>query len=602
MLTGLEPMRHGVLSRNEMRTDGAALQLTQRRERIAPAIWDLLDSAGVPTSVINFPATHPANSGSGIAVSDYFAAAATPAEIDQSIWPPDSRDELKSLRLSSSDIDAASLLSFIPRAAEIDPRYDPRPALLKQILSQIATVHAVATAVIAKDNWRFAAVCCMGIGQVSQAFLPYHSAALHGISNRDSEWYGDVVTGAYRFHDLMLGRFIELAGPETLVILVSNHGLRMEAPIALPKTEREWMARSRGEGIAILAGPGVTPGTLPPNANLLDVAPTLLSLFGLQATPDMRGNIWAQVQASPSLSQANSIRPVQRRDEPQSTDADGNESLAFLQSLGYQEQEDPYAKIAAENLELDRLHITALAWIAEKKPLAALPILRHITQARPAVIDYQVTLALVHLNLGQVDRFREMAEQLSRIYLNSPLAAAAMGIAEALSHNPDQAKYWLKRSENLGTNSPAWLFTELGRAYQYLQDWAKAGEMFERAIAGDARIADAHAGLSVVQLKMNEHAAASRSAQRAVECNPADPANHYQLGLALLAAKDFAGARTALETVFRTNPDSIDAMKSLALVCEKLGDATSAQAMHRRIFELQSPLHISRMKASLSVP
>ena len=38
------------------------------------------------------------------------------------------------------------------------------------------------------------------------------------------ELYKDVVNSGYRFHDLMLGRLLQLAGPDPTVILCSDHG------------------------------------------------------------------------------------------------------------------------------------------------------------------------------------------------------------------------------------------------------------------------------------------------------------------------------------------------------------------------------------------
>ena len=44
------------------------------------------------------------------------------------------------------------------------------------------------------------------------------------------------MTGIYRFHDLMLGRLLELAGPDAYVMIVSDHGfesgpLRPRGPV-----------------------------------------------------------------------------------------------------------------------------------------------------------------------------------------------------------------------------------------------------------------------------------------------------------------------------------------------------------------------------------
>ena len=40
----------------------------------------------------------------------------------------------------------------------------------------------------------------------------------------DAAIYGNVINGMYRFHDILFGRLLELVGPQTTVILLSDHG------------------------------------------------------------------------------------------------------------------------------------------------------------------------------------------------------------------------------------------------------------------------------------------------------------------------------------------------------------------------------------------
>jgi tetratricopeptide (TPR) repeat protein len=207
---------------------------------------------------------------------------------------------------------------------------------------------------------------------------------------------------------------------------------------------------------------------------------------------------------------------------------------------------------------------------------------------RPAMLDYQVSLAQVYLTTGKIEKFRGLAEKLSHIYSNSPTAAAAMGIAETISQNYGKALQWLQKSEALSSNSQPWLFAELAKAYLRLEQWSKAQLMFEKAIAADDQIAEAYAGLSKVQLQRKENQAAAASARRAAELQPADPEIQYQLGLALLATDEYLEARRALECAVEAKPASIEMIKALAQASEKLGDSPHAKALYHRIFTLES--------------
>ena len=77
-------------------------------------------------------------------------------------------------------------------------------------------------------EWDFFAVYYRTIDEICHHFMQYHPPKMEGIPQDDFEMYKDVVSGAYRLHDLMLQRLLQLAGPETAVILVSDHGFHSD--------------------------------------------------------------------------------------------------------------------------------------------------------------------------------------------------------------------------------------------------------------------------------------------------------------------------------------------------------------------------------------
>jgi predicted AlkP superfamily phosphohydrolase/phosphomutase/Flp pilus assembly protein TadD len=597
MMTGVPPMRHGVLSWNQMRDDGSALQPTGRSARQVPAIWHLLEDQSIPTSVINFPATHPAQHLGATSVSNVFVDSTDPAEAAASVWPPALREDFSKLRIKPDEIDAASILSFIPKAAQINGRIDPRPGLLAQILAQTATVHAVITEALSADDWRFAALCYTGLQQICQAFMAYHPPRRGDVSEFECDLYQNVVTGAYRFHDLMLGRLLEMLGPATTVILVSNHGFgnnRPGLPI-FPKTETELMACCRSEGMAVIAGPAIRAASSMTDLSLADIAPTILNLFGFQQPASMSGQAWEAVTPVKPLRDLDAKSRFERPDEqpPESwLESEAQKSIAFIKSLGYVEQEDQHARVARETLELDRQHIVALAWISAGQPQEALRVLEHITQASPANVEYQITLAQVCASLGRVDQFRQIAERFSLIYPSSPIAMAGMGIVEMLSENPKAAIGWLKKSEALAGEMP-WLLLEIGRAYLRLKCWIEAKNVLLRAIASDEKLAQAYAELSTAQLALDESTAAVVSARRAVELRPTSPDFQRTLGLALLQTGSLSEARTALEAALSADPESADLLRTVAVLCEQHGDAARADELHRKLYHIEAQQRIT---------
>src|SRR5207249_1558220 len=109
-------------------------------------------------------------------------------------------------------------------AVRIDQGEDRRLAELAATLAACVSVHAAVTHVMEHEPWDFLVVHYDAIDRVGHRFMTYHPPRLDHVSEADFALYKDVVAGMYRFHDLMLDRLLELAGPEATVLLVSAHG------------------------------------------------------------------------------------------------------------------------------------------------------------------------------------------------------------------------------------------------------------------------------------------------------------------------------------------------------------------------------------------
>lgn len=89
-------------------------------------------------------------------------------------------------------------------------------------LAECFSIQAAATSVLENKEWDFLAVYFRAIDEISHHFMPFHPPRMEGVPRREFDIYRDVVTGAYRLHDLMLSRLVALAGPDVTVIVVSD--------------------------------------------------------------------------------------------------------------------------------------------------------------------------------------------------------------------------------------------------------------------------------------------------------------------------------------------------------------------------------------------
>jgi hypothetical protein len=123
-------------------------------------------------------------------------------------------------------------------------------------LSENCSIHNAATWILQNEPWDFLAVYYNGIDHFCHGFMHYHPPRMEGIPEEKFEIYKDVVNGAYRFHDMMLQTLLDLAGPETTVILVSDHGFHSDhlRPRGIPAEPAGPAVQHRQFGIVCMKG------------------------------------------------------------------------------------------------------------------------------------------------------------------------------------------------------------------------------------------------------------------------------------------------------------------------------------------------------------
>src|SRR3989449_10874652 len=96
--------------------------------------------------------------------------------------------------------------------------------------------------------------------------------------------FGRAVDEYYRHADDLVGRLVEVAGPQTAVIVCSDHGFRTGENRPLTDSRigygqaADW---HRKYGIIVVAGPPFRKGHEVSEASVLDITPTVLALLGL---------------------------------------------------------------------------------------------------------------------------------------------------------------------------------------------------------------------------------------------------------------------------------------------------------------------------------
>lgn len=401
--TGKRPFKHGIHGFTEPTPDGRSIQPVSNLSRTCKAIWNILNQEHMRSVVIGWWPSHPAEPLSGVMVSDHFHRAPGPIRGKSgtlhemwppppgSVYPPDLMEALAELRFHPDELTREMVEPFVPRAAEIDQDKDRRLAGLMKTICECVTIHSAATWLLDNETWDFFAVYFDAIDHFCHGFMRYHAPRQDWIGERDFELYSGVVNRAYQLHDEMLGTLLEKAGPDTTVILMSDHGFHPDhlRPRQIPDIPAGPAIEHSDFGIFVMAGPGIRKDELLYGANVLDITPTLLALYGLPSGEDMDGKVLSAAFDDPPA-----LKPI-----PSWEDVPGDDGRHPAHTLL-----DPVA--AREALE----QMVALGYIAKPDE-----------NSQKAVSD---TIRELRYNLGEAyqndDRHHEGAEIFRELYNRQP--------------------------------------------------------------------------------------------------------------------------------------------------------------------------------------
>ena len=160
--------------------------------------------------------------------------------------------------------------------------------LAAKLLAECASTHAAATWAMEHEPWDFCAVYYDAIDHFSHVFMPYHPPFVPRYEEKYFQHFREAMNGIYRFHDLMLARLLELAGDDTTVIIASDHGFHSDhlRPFSDPDHPTGPVVWHRPFGVLAMRGPGLRQDERVYGASILDLTPTVLTLFGLPVGED----------------------------------------------------------------------------------------------------------------------------------------------------------------------------------------------------------------------------------------------------------------------------------------------------------------------------
>lgn len=623
--TGKTADQHGICGFLEPQPDGAGVRPVASTSRRTKALWNILSQQGLRSAVIGWQVSHPAEPIRGVCVSDRFAdippvpawgikASTPPAEpvesvspeptpgpanggpprawpvLGDSVHPHHLLPALASLRVHPTEIHPHDLTPLIPQVQAIDPGKDPRPAELARLLARAGSVQAAATAVLESEPWDLLAVYFDTLDLAGHQFMPYHPPRLPHVPITDFEHYHDVINALYRFHDQMLGRLLELAGPDTTVMLVSDHGFHSDhrRPHILPSgpvPEPQAAAWHRPYGIFVLNGPPVLADRRAYGATLLDITPTVLTLFGLPIGRDMDGRPLLEAlnrPVTPAYLESWDTKPGDDGQHPRAYRQDPFESAALVQhfiDLGYLPAATADANRAVAVVTAEAQFNLATVHLHHGRPQAAQPLLEALHATWPNQPRFALCLAKCYADQARHRECRRLIEGLESRGVREAEGDLLLAAALFNEGEPDAALTRLTEAQHRHADDP--LVCQLvGDLFRAQHRWHDARPAYARTLELAPDHAAAHQGLAAVCYELGQWDQSIDHALQAAGLRFFAPQTHYFLGMALARKGDTERAIAALQTAVAQAPRFGEAHYHLMRLYESLGRL--GEALHHR--------------------
>jgi predicted AlkP superfamily phosphohydrolase/phosphomutase/tetratricopeptide (TPR) repeat protein len=584
--TGKRADRHGILGFTEVDPDSGRVRPAGSTSRRTKALWNILSQSGYRTNVAGWFASHPAEPIRGVCVSDAFVRA-LPAKgqawrlLPGTVYPDSLAPVFEDLRLRPEEIDEEIFRLFIPRLDEIDKTKPNGLNMLAKILAECFTTHAAATWMAENTEWDFMAAYYIGLDHFSHGFMNYHPPRPTWVDEREFDLYRDVVSGGYRLMDLFLGRLIQLAGPGTTVLVISDHGFHSDhlRPRHIPDTPAGPAAQHRPLGIFAMAGKGIRPDERVYGVGLLDIAPTVLALFGLPAAEDMPGRVLAEAfDPVPDLGRIPSWDVVDGESGMHSPGDHMHHGIEKAEhelieqalveqfvALGYIDPQPLEQRQAAIDCERERQWNLARVYTSTQRFAEALPLLEQLHGESPGRTDFALALADALLRLGLLEEAEATAAAAIQERPDSPVAHMVLaGIAFERRDYRGSLGHLLETEKSASRSPEVWL--RIGFVYSRLRRWEDARRAYARALETDPHSPLAHQGLARVLLRQGKVEQAVESALDSAACRHDAPLTHFLLGVALWRTGRRERAIQALETSLSFSPPLGIAHRVLATI------------------------------------
>ena len=592
--TGFRADKHGIGGFVEPTPNGDSLRPVSSTSRKVKAIWNIFNQEGLKSNVVAWWPSNPAEPINGVMVSNLYQLANKP--IDEpwempngTVHPAELAETMKEFRVHPHEITLSMAIPFIPNIAHNkELRQHPRTASVLKILANAASVHAASTYLLAETEWDFMAIYHDAIDHFSHTAMKYYPPRRPEIPEEDYENFNEIVEAAYRFHDMMLFRKLELIDEDTTVMIISDHGFYSDhqRPLYIPQEPSGPAVEHSPYGIFVLKGPGIRKNATISGASVIDITPTILHYFGLAVGKDMEGKVLHQCFEKPTspifidswenIAGNDGMHNEILREDPWAA----QEALQQLVELGYIEAIEDNKLNQVEDAKRENRYYVARNMLNGGRTEGAIAILEEIFMESKK-LRYGQRLAFAYLAKKQYNKCATIIEELKELNKESientnessddfnnhemeePMYLDYMeGLYLLAINRPRKALPLLQKVQKKNPNNLQ-IASNIAKILLERKQYDAAEKQFITALAIDDTNAPAHYGLGITFLRRNLLNEAIEEFLLSLESDFYFPNAHYHLGETLYKLGNFEDAAKAFEIAIRLTPGMTKAHKWL---------------------------------------
>jgi tetratricopeptide (TPR) repeat protein len=547
---------------------------------------------GIKSNIVGWWPSNPVESINGCMVSNLFQQEKMGGEVieldkwtmpEGTIYPERLKERLAELRVHPHEITGNLVMPFVPQALNLDKKKDKRLTVISRLLAHATTIHAAATELIETEPWDFTAVYHDALDHFSHAFMKFHPPQMKGITDEDFGLFKDVVIGAYIYHDMMLDRILKMTDDDTTVMVISDHGFHSDhlRPTHVPQIPSGPAIEHAPYGIIAIKGPGIKKGERIYGASVLDITPTLLSLYDLPIGKDMAGKPLVDIyEAEKKINYIDSWENVEKDGGSLVIEAEvsneANESaLQQLIDLGYiddfnKNEKDPN-QFLKDNIKENNFYL-AKSYSSAGKYEEALEILLEIESREEP--DFRFLIEIVNCSV-KTKRFKLAEEYLTFIRTKNVISKSYIDVLESKVqiglNNPDRAVALLKSALNENPDAIE-ILLDLGKLLNSIRFSTQAETCFKKVIAKDPDNPYAYHGVGLVKLREEKYEEAIEYFLDAIDRLYHYPLAHFHLGEAFALAKMYNEAIQSFEVVQTMTQNIPKVFRWLADLNEIIGE------------------------------